>query len=375
MFEFELQAVCPQTGARAGRLATPHGWVETPVFMPVGTQATLKSVPHNPFLLEMETQIILANAYHLYLRPGTELVKKAGGLHRFMNWPRPMLTDSGGFQIFSLNSLLKISEQGIAFQSPRDGRHHFISPEKAMEIENDLGADIMMAFDECLAAGVGHDKTQASVAMTSRWAERCLSAHQRPADQALFGIVQGGMFRDLREISARDITSLDFPGYAIGGLSVGESMAEMHQVLEWTVPLLPAAKPRYLMGVGTPIDMLRAVVSGIDMFDCVIPTRLGRHGQAMWLNDRVVLHNARNREDFSPLFADCRCHTCQHYTRAYIRHLFKAEEQLAGTLVSLHNIHFLVHLMRDARQAILAGCYGDFLQARGLGSEQGAESE
>lgn len=368
MFEFELQAVCPQTGARAGRFATPHGWVETPVFMPVGTQATLKSVPHNPFLLEMETQIILANAYHLYLRPGTALVKKAGGLHKFMNWPRPMLTDSGGFQIFSLNSLLKISEEGIKFQSPRDGAYHFISPEKAMEIENDLGADIMMAFDECLAAGVTEAQTRESVAMTSRWAERCLKSHARPEDQALFGIVQGGMFQHLRELSAQDITSLDFPGYAIGGLSVGESMVEMHKVLDWTVHHLPKTKPRYLMGVGTPVDMLKAVITGIDMFDCVIPTRLGRHGQAMWLNDRVVLHNAKNREDFSPLFADCDCYTCQNYTKAYIRHLFKAEEQLAGTLVSIHNIHFLVHLMRDARQAILNGHYGDFLTERGLGT-------
>jgi queuine tRNA-ribosyltransferase len=366
MFEFELQAVCPQTGARAGRLATPHGWVETPVFMPVGTQATLKSVPHDPFLLEMETQIILANAYHLYLRPGTALVKKAGGLHKFMNWPRPMLTDSGGFQIFSLNSLLKISEEGIKFQSPRDGAYHFISPEKAMEIENDLGADIIMAFDECLAAGVSAEKTLESLGMTSRWAERCLKSHSRKEDQALFGIIQGGMFKNLREISAKDITSLDFPGYAIGGLSVGESMAEMHEVLDWTLPFLPANKPRYLMGVGTPVDMLKAVITGIDMFDCVIPTRLGRHGQAMWLNDRVVLQNAKNREDFSPLFADCKCYTCKNYTKAYIRHLFKAEEQLAGTLVSIHNIHFLVHLMRDARQAILAGTYGDFLAERGL---------
>lgn len=374
MFEFELQGICPQTGARAGRLKTPHGWVETPVFMPVGTQATLKSVPHDPFLLAMETQIILANAYHLYLRPGTDLIKKAGGLHCFMNWPRPILTDSGGFQIFSLKALLKVTEEGIRFQSPRDGTYHFISPEKAMEIENDLGADIIMAFDECLPAGASYEQVRASVAMTSRWAERCLRSHQRPSEQALFGIVQGGMFRDLREISARDITSLDFPGYAIGGLSVGESMAEMHQVLTWTVPLLPAHKPRYLMGVGTPVDMLRAVAVGIDMFDCVIPTRLGRHGQAMWLHDRVVLHHARNREDFSPLFAQCGCFTCKNYTKAYIRHLFKAEEQLAGTLVSIHNIHFLVHLMREARQAILAGSYGDFLRERGVYLQQEIES-
>ena len=366
MFNYTIEAVCPQTGARAGRFATPHGDVETPVFMPVGTQATLKSVPHNPFLLEMETQIILANAYHLFLRPGTELIKKAGGLHRFMNWPRPMLTDSGGFQVFSLASLLKVTDDGVRFQSPRDGAYHFIGPEKAIQIENDLGADIIMAFDECLPADADFERTQASIARTTRWAERCLEAHARPEDQALFGIVQGGMFQALREQSASQITALPFPGFAIGGLSVGETMAQMHEVLSWTCHLLPQAKPRYLMGVGSPVDLLKAVATGIDMFDCVMPTRLGRHGQAMWLNDRVILNNSKNREDFGPLFEDCKCHTCRLYSRAYIRHLFKAGEQLAGTLVSIHNIHFLVDLMRQARQAILDGSYGDFLSERGI---------
>ena len=366
MFKYTLEAVCPQTGARAGRFSTPHGDVETPVFMPVGTQATMKSVPHRPFLLEMETQIILANAYHLFLRPGTELVKKAGGLHKFMNWPRPMLTDSGGFQVFSLAQLLKVSDEGVKFQSPKDGAYHFIGPERAMQIENDLGADIIMAFDECLPADADYERTRKSIQRTLQWAERCHAAHARQDDQALFGIVQGGMFRDLREQSARDITSLDFPGYAIGGLSVGETMEQMHEVLSWTAHLLPDNKPRYLMGVGTPVDLLRSVATGIDMFDCVIPTRLGRHGQAMWLNDRVVLGNSKNREHFGPLFEDCACHTCRNYTRAYIRHLFKAEEQLAGTLVSIHNIHFLVDLMRQARRAIFAGSYGDFLTERGI---------
>lgn len=364
MFKYTLEAICPQTGARAGRFSTPHGDVETPVFMPVGTQATLKSVPHRPFLLEMETQIILANAYHMFLRPGTELVKKAGGLHKFMNWPRPMLTDSGGFQVFSLAKLLKVTDDGVRFQSPRDGAYHFIGPERAMQIENDLGADIMMAFDECLPADADYERTVASIERTRRWAERSLEAHARKDDQALFGIVQGGMFKDLREKSAKDITALDFPGIAIGGLSVGETMEQMHEVLSWTVPHLPTHKPRYLMGVGTPVDLLKAVAVGVDMFDCVLPTRLGRHGQAMWLNDRVVLHNSKNREDFGPLFEDCNCHTCTHYTRAYIRHLFKAEEHLSGTLVSIHNVHFLVDLMRQARRAILEGRYGDFLAGK-----------
>lgn len=367
MFNFELQATCPQTGARAGRFITPHGAVETPVFMPVGTQATLKSVPHDPFVSEqMETQIILANAYHLYLRPGTELIKKAGGLHRFMNWKKPMLTDSGGFQVFSLSDLIKVSDDGVKFQSPRDGAYHFIGPEKAMQIENDLGADIIMAFDECLPHDADYERTVKSIERTRQWAERCLEAHQRTDDQALFGIVQGGMFRDLREKSARDITAMPFPGIAIGGLSVGETMAQMHEVLSWTTHLLPAAKPRYLMGVGTPVDLLKAVATGIDMFDCVIPTRLGRHGTAMGLHERVIIRNAANREDFGPLFADCSCYTCQNHSRAYLRHLFKAEEQLGGTLLSIHNIHFLVQLMRDARSAILAGRYGDYLQERGL---------
>lgn len=366
MFEYQLEAVCPQTGARAGRFLTHHGAVETPVFMPVGTQATLKSVPHHPFLTEMETQIILANAYHLYLRPGTELVKKAGGLHRFMNWSRPILTDSGGFQIFSLSSLLKVSDEGVNFQSPRDGAYHFITPEKAMQIENDLGADIIMAFDECLPHDADFERTAASIERTRRWAERCLEAHACTDEQALFGIVQGGMFKELRERSAQQITALDFPGIAIGGLSVGESMEQMHEVLAWTTPHLPQHKPRYLMGVGTPQDLLRAVAEGVDMFDCVIPTRLGRHGSAMGLHERVIIRNSAHREDFSPLFEDCACYTCTHYTRAYLRHLFKAEEQLGGTLLSIHNIHFLVHLMRDARQAILAGRYGDFLSERGM---------
>lgn len=362
MLNYELEAVCPQTGARAGKFHTPHGVVETPVFMPVGTQATLKSVPHRPYLLDMETQIILANAYHLYLRPGTELVKMAGGLHKFMNWPRPMLTDSGGFQVFSLSQFLKVSDEGVKFQSPRDGSYHFITPEKAIQIENDLGADIIMAFDECLPADADHKRTVASIQRTFDWAKRCVQAHQRPQDQALFGIIQGGMFQDLRQQSARDILSLDLPGFAIGGLSVGESMEEMHKVLGWTVPLMPQEKPRYLMGVGTPLDLLKSVAVGVDMFDCVMPTRLGRHGNAVSLHKRVIIRNSQYKQDFSPLFDDCECHTCQHYTRAYIRHLFKAGEHLGGTLLSVHNVYFLVHLMRRARQAILEGKYGDFLK-------------
>ncbi len=366
-FTYQIDAICPQTGARAGTFQTLHGPVETPVFMPVGTQATLKSVPHRPYLLDMETQIILSNAYHLYLRPGTELVKQAGGLHKFMNWPRPMLTDSGGFQVFSLSQFLKVTDEGVRFKNPRDGAYHFIGPEKAMQIENDLGADIIMAFDECLPHDADFERTEHSIERTRRWAERCREAHARPDQQALFGIVQGGMFQALREKSAHDIVALDFPGYAIGGLSVGESMAQMHEVLSWTTHLLPTQKPRYLMGVGTPLDLLKAVANGIDMFDCVMPTRVGRHGTAMGLHERVIIRNASNKEDFGPLFEGCACHTCQNYSRAYIRHLFKAEEHLGGTLLSIHNIYFLVNLMREARHAIIAGRYGDFLKENNLG--------
>lgn len=365
MFEYTLDAICPQTGARAGRLKTPHGVVETPVFMPVGTQATIKSVPPL-FLRDMPIDIILSNAYHLYLRPGHELVQKAGGLHGFMNWNKPILTDSGGFQIFSLSKLIKIRDKGVEFQAPHDGAYHFISPEKAMEIENALGADIIMAFDECLAHEVGYEATLTALKRTSQWAKRCVDAHSRPHEQALFGIVQGGMFRDLRERSAQELLELNFPGYAIGGLSVGESMDIMHHVLSYTVPLLPHEKPRYLMGVGTPLDLLKAVKTGIDMFDCVIPTRLGRHGTAMHLHHRVIVQNAAYKEDFTPLFENCTCYTCQNFTKAYIRHLFKAKEQLSGTLISIHNIHFLVTLMKQARQAILDGRYGDFLVEMGL---------
>lgn len=362
MFTYHIQKKCTKTSARSGYFNTPHGIIETPIFMPVGTQATVKSVPHN-FLHDMPIQIILSNAFHLYLRPGHQLVEKAGGLHKFMNWNKPILTDSGGFQVFSLSSIRKISEDGVKFQSPHDGSYHFITPEKAIEIQTSLGADIIMAFDECIVHDATYDACLKALIRTTNWAKRCLEQHKGNEKQALFGIVQGGLFKDLRERSARELVELNFPGYAIGGLSVGESMEEMHKVLEYTVPLLPEEKPHYLMGVGTPRDLLLAVASGIDMFDCVIPTRLGRHGTALrFAKIPIHIKNGCFREAFEPLVEGCECYTCQNFTCAYLHHLFKAKEFLGGALLSIHNIYFLVTLMRRAREALLEDRYPEFMQ-------------
>jgi queuine tRNA-ribosyltransferase len=350
---------CKQTGARLGRVHTPHGSFDTPAFMPVGTQATVKGMSPDE-LKEIDAQIILSNTYHLYLRPGHELVKEAGGLHKFMNWDRPILTDSGGFQVFSLNELREIREEGVTFKSHIDGSKHFFSPERVMEIENALGADIIMAFDECIPYPCDHDYAKRSLERTSRWAKRCKQAHKNTDRQALFGIVQGGTYKDLRIQSANEILELDFPGYAIGGLSVGEPAEEMYEMLECTVPLLPEDKPRYLMGVGSPDYLIEGAIRGVDMFDCVLPTRIGRNGTCMTSRGRVIIRDAKYSRDFSSLDPECSCYTCKNFSRAYIRHLLKADEVLGIRLTTWHNLSFLLDLMKKIRQAIIEDRLGDF---------------
>jgi queuine tRNA-ribosyltransferase len=356
---YELIKTCKQSGARLGRLHTPHGVIDTPIFMPVGTQATVKSMTPEE-LKEIGSQIILSNTYHLYMRPGHEIVKKAGGLHKFMNWDKPILTDSGGFQVFSLGPLRKIVEEGVEFRSHLDGSKHFLTPEKAVEIQNALGSDIMMAFDECAPYPADRDYVKNSLERTTRWLERCKEAHNNTENQALFGIIQGGMYKDLREQSAKEITSIDLPGYAIGGLSVGEPKPLMYEVLEYTTPLMPADKPRYLMGVGSPDDLIEGVIRGVDMFDCVLPTRIARNGTAMTSQGKVVVRNASYAEDFTPLDPECSCYTCQNYTKAYIRHLVKTNEILGARLITTHNLHFLLDLMAKVRKAIMEDRLLDF---------------
>ncbi len=356
---YELIKVCKQSGARLGILHTPHGDIETPTFMPVGTQASVKGISPDE-LRSLGAGVILSNTYHLYLRPGHELVRKAGGLHRFMNWDRAILTDSGGFQVFSLSKLRKISEAGVQFRSHIDGSLHFLSPEKVMEIENALGADIIMAFDECAPYPSTYEYTERSMYMTTRWAERCLKAHDEPDKRSLFGIVQGGMFSDLRKISARDLVSMDFPGYAIGGLSVGEAPEIMYEMLDETVPLLPENKPRYLMGVGSPDFLIEGAIRGIDMFDCVLPTRIGRNGTVMTSKGRLIVRDARYAEDFTPMDDECGCPACREHTRAYIRHLLKAGEIYGLRLTTIHNLYFLINLMKSIRCAILEDRLLDF---------------
>ena len=356
---YELIKTCKQTGARLGIVHTPHGSFETPAFMPVGTQATVKTMAPEE-IKEMGAGIILSNTYHLWLRPGHEIIKEAGGLHKFMNWDRAILTDSGGFQVFSLSDMRKITEEGVHFRNHLNGSKMFLSPEKAMEIQNALGSDIMMAFDECPPFPATYEYMKASVERTSRWAARCLEAHERPQDQGLFGIVQGGEFEELRKQSARDLVSMDFPGYAIGGLSVGEPKPIMNRMLEYTTPLLPSHKPRYLMGVGSPDSLIDGAIRGIDMFDCVLPTRIARNGTCMTSQGRVVVKNAKYAKDFTPLDPECDCYTCKNYTKAYIRHLIKADETFGIRLTSTHNLHFLQNLMRQVRQAIREDRLGDF---------------
>lgn len=356
---YELIKTCKQSGARLGRLHTPHGIIETPIFMPVGTQATVKSMTPEE-LKEIGSQIILSNTYHLYMRPGHELIKRAGGLHKFMNWDKPILTDSGGFQVFSLGPLRKIKEEGVEFRSHLDGSKHFLTPEKAMEIQNALGSDIMMAFDECAPYPSDREYVKNSLERTTRWLKRCKDAHNNTDKQALFGIIQGGMYKDLREQSAKEITNIDLPGYAIGGLSVGEPKPLMYDVLEHTTPLMPKDKPRYLMGVGSPDDLVEGVIRGVDMFDCVLPTRIARNGTAMTSQGKVVVRNATYAEDFTPLDPECDCYACKNYSRAYIRHLIKANEILGARLITTHNLHFLLNLMKQIRQAIMEDRLLDF---------------
>jgi queuine tRNA-ribosyltransferase len=359
--KYTLLKTCKQTGARLRRLETPHGSIDTPVFMPVGTQATVKTL--TPEQLEgIEAEIILSNTYHLYLRPGAELVRKAGGLHRFMHWDRSILTDSGGFQVFSLNELRKIREEGVEFRSHIDGSKHFLSPEKAIEVQNALGADIIMCFDECPPYPADREYAESSLARTVRWARRGKEAHQNPHSQALFGIIQGGMYQDLRDRSVEEMMEIDFPGYSIGGLSVGEPKPLMYEILEGTVPLMPQDKPRYLMGVGSPDCLIEGVLRGIDMFDCVLPTRVARNGTALTGQGKVVVRNAAYGEDFSPIEKGCDCYSCQNFSRAYIRHLIKADEVLGLTLISIHNLRFLIRLMHGLRQAIASDRSRDFAQ-------------
>ncbi|MDO4721037.1 MAG: tRNA guanosine(34) transglycosylase Tgt [Peptostreptococcaceae bacterium] len=356
---YEQIKACAQSGARLGKIYTPHGVIDTPIFMPVGTQATVKAMTPEE-LKEMDARIILSNTYHLYLRPGHRLVEKAGGLHRFMNWDRAILTDSGGFQVFSLGALRKIKEEGVYFSSHLDGSKHFIGPEEAIEIQNALGADVIMSFDECAPYPADRAYVKDSLERTSRWALRGKKVHRKPESQALFGIVQGGMYRDLRRQSAMELVEMDFPGYSIGGLSVGEPKELMYEMLEYTVPLLPAEKPRYLMGVGSPDDLIEGVIRGVDMFDCVLPTRIARNGTAMTSQGKVVVRNASYQEDLSPLDSHCGCYACRNYSRAYIRHLVKADEILASRLLTTHNLHFLLELMKEIRLAIMEDRLLDF---------------
>ncbi|GJM41619.1 MAG: queuine tRNA-ribosyltransferase [Ardenticatenaceae bacterium] len=356
-FKFELTAVDSHTQARNGRFHTPHGIIETPVFAPVGTQATVKAIRPSD-LTDLGATLVLSNTYHLYLRPGDELVKELGGLHNFMQWPGPILTDSGGFQVFSLSDTRKIDQDGVTFQSHHDGSRHRFTPESSIAIQENLGADIIMAFDECPPPD-DHDYVKQSLTRTHPWLERCAAAKTR-SDQALFGIVQGGIFPDLREESGRFVTDLDLPGYAIGGLAVGETKSQMHDVLDVLHPILPQNKPRYLMGVGAPEDLVNAVMRGVDIFDCVLPTRLARHGSAFVLGGRINLRNAQFSRDPQPIAADCTCYTCRHFSRAYLRHLVKANEILGHMLLSTHNLHFLINLMRQMREAIRQGTLAQF---------------
>ena len=348
---YELIKKDSRTKARRGRVNTPHGPIETPVFMPVGTAGTVKAMKPEE-VRDMGAQIILGNTYHLYLRPGHEVVKAAGGLHKFMNWERAILTDSGGFQVFSPGAMRKISEEGVEFRSHIDGSKHMLSPEKSMEIQNALGSDIMMAFDECAPYPADRNYVKNSLERTTRWLKRCKEYHKNTEQQSLFGIMQGGMYKDLRKQSAEEIVELDLPGYAIGGLSVGEPKEIMYEVMDDCVDYLPADKPRYLMGVGSPDCLFEGVERGIDMFDCVLPTRIARHGMAMTSQGRVNIKNAKYERDFTPLDPNCDCYTCRNYSKAYLRHLFKSDEILSSMLMTTHNLHFLVNTMAGIRKAI-----------------------
>ena len=357
-FKFEVLHVDKQTGARLGRLHTPHGDIDTPVYMPVGTQATVKAMTPRD-VEETGASILLSNTYHLYLRPGHRLVEQAGGLHKFMHWNKPILTDSGGFQVFSLAKKGDIHEDGVLFRSHIDGSKHLFTPESVMAVEQALGADIAMCFDECAPGTADYRYAVKAMDRTHRWAERCREVHTRP-DQALFGIVQGCVYEDLRIESAKTLAAMDFPGYGIGGLSVGEPKEKMYEMLDAIRPYMPENKPRYLMGVGSPDCLIEGVLRGVDMFDCVLQTRAARNGLALTRKGRIMLRNQTYAEDFSPIEEGCDCYACQNFSRAYIRHLIKAEEILSGTLITMHNIRFSVRLMADIRRAIAEDRFGDF---------------
>ena len=357
-FNFEILKSSDKSNARAGLFSTPHGIIETPIFMPVGTNSTVKTLT-NDQILEAGAQIILANSYHMYLRAGTELIKEAGGLHKWMNFPKPILTDSGGFQVFSLSKLRKITEDGVYFSDPKNGSKHFISPEKSMQIQEDLGADIIMAFDECSPYPCTYEQARAALEKTKRWLERCFEAHKK-YNQALFPIVQGAFFEDLRKESAEFVSKFDAVGFAIGGVSVGEPADIKNEITKFTAPLLPFDKPRYLMGVGTPVDLINGISYGVDMFDCVLPTRNARHGTFFTYNGNKCIKNKQFERDFSPLDEKCDCWTCRNYTKAYIRHLFRTQESTAATLLSIHNIHFLIKLAKDLRKSILENSFESY---------------
>ena len=359
MFKFTLEKKSSQCKARTGTIETNHGVIKTPVFMPVGTRATVKAM-NNDELKSIGSQIILANTYHLYLKPGQEIIRKADGLHKFMNWDRPILTDSGGFQVFSLSKTRKITEEGVQFRSHIDGSKHFISPEKSMEIQNDLGSDIMMAFDECVPYPASYEYTEDSMKRTLRWLKRCRDYHKNTDKQNLFGIIQGGMYKDLREYSAKNTIDFDLPGYAIGGLSVGEPRDLMIDLLDFTTNFMPENKPRYLMGVGTPDYLFEAVEHGVDMCDCVLPTRIARNGTALTSKGKLVVKNAKYKDDFSPLDENCDCYACKNHTRAYIRHLLNVDEILGARLLSIHNLRFLIKLMENIRKSIEEDRYLEF---------------
>jgi len=348
--KFKLIKESKNTKARLGKLFTSHGVIDTPVFMPVGTQATVKAMTPRE-LEDFGIQIILSNSYHLYLRPGHNLITQAGGLHKFMGWKGAILTDSGGFQIFSLGKLNKISDEGVSFNSHIDGSKHFISPEKAMEIQMALGSDIAMVFDECAPYPYGKYQVETAAQRTIQWARRCKEAHHSPS-QSLFGIVQGGAFKDLRIENANKLVELDFPGYAIGGLSVGEPKSLMYEVLDYTVPFLPINKPRYLMGVGAPQSILEGVIRGIDMFDCVLPTRNARNGSLFTSSGKLSITNAKYKYDFTPLDNKCKCYTCRNFTKTYLRHLYMSKEILASILGTIHNLYFMASLMKNIRLAL-----------------------
>jgi queuine tRNA-ribosyltransferase len=352
-FDFVCQAICSNTQARVGVFHTPHGTVETPRFMPVGTLATVKGITPQQ-LTAAGAQMILANTYHLHLQPGEKIIEEAGGLHQFMAWNNPILTDSGGFQVFSLSQLRQITEKGVVFRSPRDGSIIEITPERSIQIQNALGADVIMAFDECPPANASKKEVETATERTYRWLERCIAAHERSSQQALFGIVQGGIYLDLRSQAARALTALDLPGYAIGGVSVGEAPELINATVKHTAPLLPANKPRYLMGVGTYREMVQAIAAGIDLFDCVIPTRFGRHGTALVRGERINIKNAQYKRDFRPLEQNCSCYTCVNFSRAYLNHLVRSKEMLGYILLSVHNITELINFTQKIREAILS---------------------